>query len=50
MKPTCCGIEEFLTLGMDSACQKIHTQTDFPEDYCNPRRLGLINKNYCTTF
>ena len=28
---------------MDFACPKIHTQTDFPEDYCNPRRLGLIN-------
>ena len=24
---------------MDSACP----QTDFPADYCNPRRLGLIN-------
>ena len=41
MKPTYCGIEEFCTLDVDSACPKIHTQTDFPGDYCNPRRLGL---------
>ena len=35
-------------LGVDSARPEIHThthihrQTDFPEDYCNPRHLGLI--------
>ena len=32
---------------MDSACPKIHRQTDFPEDYCNPRRLGLTTRGLC---
>ena len=27
----------------------IHTHTDFPEDYCNPRRLGLITLGVVVT-
>ena len=48
MKPMHTSIEEFRRPGEESACLEIHTMiqsqenTDFPDDYCNKRRLKLI--------